>query len=53
MRARSYLQHWCAGFMAYVVDTREVKKKIIVEVHVVKDFSYVYPKDFSGIPLEC
>lgn len=26
-RAKKYLQHGCEGFMAYVIDTREEKKK--------------------------
>ena len=51
-RARRYLQQGCAGYVAYVMDTREAGKATVSEVPVVRDFADVFPEELPGIPPE-
>ena len=51
-RARRYLQQGCAGYVAYVMDTREAGKATVSEVPVVQDFTDVFPEELPGIPPE-
>ncbi|XP_052622433.1 uncharacterized protein LOC128127784, partial [Lactuca sativa] len=51
-RARQCLQQGCKGFVAYVMDTREVSErpKSVKEVPVVREFSDVFPEELPGVP---
>ena len=51
-RARHYLQHGCAGYVAYVMDTREKGKVIIHDVPIVREYPDVFSEDLSGVPPE-
>ncbi|CAH1423569.1 unnamed protein product [Lactuca virosa] len=51
-RARRYLQKGCSRIVAYVLDTREEKKRTIDDVPIVRDYAYVFPEDMPGVPLE-
>ena len=41
-RARQYIQHGCAGYLAYVVDTRVRDQISISDVLVVREFADVF-----------
>ncbi|KAJ9544398.1 hypothetical protein OSB04_024105 [Centaurea solstitialis] len=50
---QSYVKHGGTSYLAYVVDSREEKKKNAVEdVPVVCEFPNVFPEDLLGIPPE-
>ena len=51
-RARRYLQQGCAGYVAYVMDAREMGKGIVSDVPVVREYSDVFPEELPGIPSE-
>ena len=51
-RARRNLQQGCSGYVAYVMDTREVVKETVSDVQVVREYPDIFPKDLHGIPLE-
>lgn len=51
-RARRYLQQGCAGYVAYVIDTRDKGKPTVDDVPVVREYLDVFLKDLSGIPPE-
>ncbi|KAI3751218.1 hypothetical protein L2E82_22266 [Cichorium intybus] len=51
-RVRRHFQHGGSGFLAYVTDTREERKKAVEDVPVVQEFPDVFPEDLPGIPLE-
>ncbi|GAV68839.1 RVP_2 domain-containing protein [Cephalotus follicularis] len=51
IQAKRLLGSGCEGYLAYVVDTSEEKTKI-EDVHVVKEFTDVFPEDLPGIPLD-
>ena len=51
-RARRYLQQGCAGYVMYVMDTRETGKATMSEVAVVQDYTDVFPEELPGIPPE-
>ncbi|XP_023759636.2 uncharacterized protein LOC111908045 isoform X1 [Lactuca sativa] len=51
-RARRYLQQGCAGYVAYVMDTRETGKATVSEVPVVRDYADVFPEELPAIPPE-
>ena len=51
-RARQYIQHGCAGYLAYVVDTRVREKLSVSEVPVVREFADVFPEELPGVPPE-
>ncbi|KAI3700658.1 hypothetical protein L2E82_45295 [Cichorium intybus] len=52
-RARRYLQHSGTGYLAYVIDTCNVKKKFGIEdVPIVREFADVFPDDLPGVPPE-
>ena len=51
-RARQCLQQGCKGFVAYVMDTREVSERprSVEEVPVVREFPDVFPEELPGVP---
>ena len=51
-RARQYIQHGCAGYLAYVVDTRVREQLSVSEVPVVREFANVFPEELPGVPPE-
>ena len=51
-RARQYIQHGCAGYLAYVVDTRVREQLSVSEVPVVREFADVFPEELPGVPPE-
>ena len=51
-RARRYLQHGCAGYVAYVMDTREKGKATVHDVPVVREYPNVFLEDLTGVPPE-
>ena len=51
-RARRYLQQGCAGFVTYVMDTREAVKAMVGDVPVVREFADVLHEELPGIPPE-
>ena len=51
-RARQCIQYGCAGYLAYVVDTRVRDQISVSEVLVVREFSDMLPEELPGIPLE-
>ena len=48
-RAWQYIQHWCAGYLAYVVDTRLRDQTSVSEVPVVREFTDVFSKELPGL----
>ncbi|GAV89520.1 RVP_2 domain-containing protein [Cephalotus follicularis] len=51
IQAKRLLRSGYEGYLAYVVDTNEEKIKI-EDVHIVKEFTDVFPEDLLGIPLD-
>ena len=49
-KARPYIQHECAGYLAYVVDTRDREQPSVSEVPVVREFADVFPEELPGVP---
>ncbi|GAV91129.1 RVP_2 domain-containing protein [Cephalotus follicularis] len=49
MQAKRLLERGCEGYLAYVMDINKEKIKI-EELHVVKEFTDVFPKDLPGMP---
>ncbi|CAH1431740.1 unnamed protein product [Lactuca virosa] len=49
-RVRQCIQHGCAGYLAYVVDTRIKDQISVSEVPVVREFADVFPEELPGIP---
>ena len=47
-----YLHQGCYGFVAYVLDTWEERKRMIDDMSVVREYSDVFPEDLPGVPLE-
>lgn len=52
MRAKRYLQQGCYGFLAYVLDTREERKKMVDDVPVLREYLNVFLEDFPRVPPE-
>ena len=52
MRARRYLQQVCSGFVDYVADSTEEKKRTIDDMSIVHEYANMFPKDLTGVPLE-
>mgnify|MGYP001548063418 CR=1 FL=1 len=50
--ARQYIQHGCAIFLAFVVDTQVWDQVSISDVPVVREFVDVCPEEFSGVHSE-
>ncbi|XP_023763558.1 uncharacterized protein LOC111912039 [Lactuca sativa] len=48
-RARQYIQHRCAGYLAYVVDMQVGDQTSVSEVPVLKEFANVLPEELPGI----
>ena len=48
-RTRYYIQHVCMGYLAYVVDTRDRKQVLVLNVSGVRDFADVFPKELPGV----
>ena len=48
-RARRYVQQGCAGYVAYVMDTREAR---VSDVLVVRDYMDVFLEELPGVPPE-
>ena len=51
-RARQYIQHGRAGYLAYVVDTQVREQLSVSEVPVVRVFADVFPEELPGVPPE-
>ena len=51
LTARKLLAKGCQGILAYVLDTK-MKVPDLGEILVVKDFSYVFPEELPGLPLD-
>jgi len=51
MQARKLLRKSCCGYLAYVKDTSKELVKL-ENVHVVREFPNVFPKDLLGLPLD-
>ena len=51
-RAQQYIQHGCAGYLAYVVDMRVRDQPSVSEVRVVREFADVFPEELPGVPPE-
>ena len=51
-RARRYMQQGCAGYVAYVMDTRETIRAMVDDVPVVREFADEFPEELPGIPPE-
>ena len=52
-KARRYVHHGGVSYLAYVIDSREEKKrKVVADVPVVNEFPDVFLEDLPGIPPE-
>ncbi|XP_023765361.1 uncharacterized protein LOC111913879 [Lactuca sativa] len=51
-RDRQYIQHWCAGYLAYVVDTQVGDQVSVSNVPVVREFPHVFLEGLPGFPPE-
>ena len=51
-RARKYIQHMCASYIAYVVDMWVRYQISVLEVPVVREFADVFPEELPGVPSE-
>ncbi|CAH1438307.1 unnamed protein product [Lactuca virosa] len=51
-RARQYIQHGCACYLAYVVDTRVRDQVSVSEVPVIRYFTDVFLEELPGVPPE-
>ena len=51
-RARWYIQHGCAVYLAYVVDTGFRDQISVSKVSVVREFADVFPDEPPGVPPE-
>ena len=51
-RARQYIHHGCAGYLAYVVDTRVRHHTSVSEVSVVREFADVFPEELPRVSSE-
>ena len=51
-RAQQYIQHGCAGYLAYVVDKQDRDQPSVSEVPVVREFADVFPEELPGVPPE-
>ena len=51
-RARLYIQHGCAGYLAYVVDTWVADQTSVLEVPVVREFADVFSEELLSVPPE-
>lgn len=47
VRARRYLQQGCSRFLAYIMDTRVMRKITIAYVPLVRDFPNLFPMDYG------
>ena len=51
MQARPFLRKGCEAFLALVIDSK--RGHINLEnIPMIKEFSYVFPKELLGLPLE-
>ena len=51
-KARQYIQHGCAGYLAYVVDTLVREQTSVSDVAFSREFADVFPKELPGVPPE-
>ncbi|XP_074355926.1 uncharacterized protein LOC141695588 [Apium graveolens] len=51
IKAKKMIAHGSEVFLAHVIDTSKVQPKL-EDVLVVREFSYVFPKDLEGLPPE-
>ena len=51
-RASHYLHQGYSGFVAYVMDTRDMGTMTVHDVSIMRDYPDVFPKDFAGVPPE-
>ena len=51
-RDTHYLQQGCAGYVAYVMDTREAGKATMSDMPVVREYLNVFPEELHVIPSE-
>ncbi|XP_073041851.1 uncharacterized protein [Primulina eburnea] len=50
--AKKLIQKGCQSFLVSIISAPKIEDRSIEDVEVVKDFSDVFPDDFSGIPPE-
>ena len=51
MQARRFLRKGCEAFLAFVLDSKRGHVNL-EDIPVIKEFSYVFPGELPGLPLE-
>ena len=49
-RTQLYIQHGCAGYLAYVVNTRVGEQTLVSNVPIVREFADVFLEKLLGVP---